>query len=683
MNGIKKYYRVYTKLMLCVVFFFCFFNLFSQDYQSAGVIFRDRDIAVSIEFKIARNLCDPTSSRKSKWRYVIAGKSNMGSKYLVWQMDYLTCDQRVIRVTNSFDLSDFEKLKISGDSATIESSDFDFSGIKVVRGPYNARLSVSASRTLPEEIHYTLAEPKYIQGDSIAATGQKVTLKIIGTDMRLSPDSKWVWYKNSCGSNKVGEGEEIDLFPKENSTYSVRAENRLNQSKCVSISIRIDNDSYGADGIKGGPSICKGGSAKLEVVGGRLGLDAQWTWFKDSCKSVVIGTGSSLIVTPEKQTIYYVSAIGKTNATECKSVTLSIDSNYSSPSSVISTKTVICEGETLGLHVQNGQISKSARWVWYTNKGISGYGESLLVTPTLTTVYKVRGEGVCGSTEYVSQEIQVLSKSARPYLIETDPGVVVKNATVILRAQGTELTNGTEWVWYKNKADDKEIGRGRSIIYSFRKPTNIIIRAENSCYKSEYIQKNITIKSKVRQSFYFINLGVVSSDLANTESILSNVDITLGFKKQKGVYIRGKFNLEGSNNTSYNTSDDKLSNYFIRDAYYKYNGKDKVSRFSLTGGLLLGSHTLMVYLGGGYGEKNLFWGIDEYSIQGTGYLRTGWAKNVDRSVSGPELEAGFLLCLGPVNLMGGINNIFQTKSGQINPAYKNYIDAHIGIGLNF
>ncbi len=91
----------------------------------------------------------------------------------------------------------------------------------------------------------------------------------------------------------------------------------------------------------------------------------------------------------------------------------------------------------------------------------------------------------------------------------------------------------------------------------------------------------------------------------------------------------------------------------------------------------------MVYVGGGYGQKNLYWGIDEMSLTGTGFVRTGWAKNVSRTIVGPEAEAGVLIRISFINIMAGASGIFQTNSTGASAAYKNYIDGHVGIGINF
>jgi hypothetical protein len=72
-------------------------------------------------------------------------------------------------------------------------------------------------------------------------------------------------------------------------------------------------------------NICPGIAVTLTQVGGTLGLNAAWKWYSGSCGSTVIGTGSSIIVTPSITTTYYVLAEGECNTTICTPVTVTIN----------------------------------------------------------------------------------------------------------------------------------------------------------------------------------------------------------------------------------------------------------------------------------------------------------------------------------------------------------------------
>ncbi len=74
-------------------------------------------------------------------------------------------------------------------------------------------------------------------------------------------------------------------------------------------------------------NICPGISVNLGVVGGNLGTNASWKWYTGSCGGALVGTGSSIAVTPGATTIYYVLAQGDCNTTTCQTVTVTVNCN--------------------------------------------------------------------------------------------------------------------------------------------------------------------------------------------------------------------------------------------------------------------------------------------------------------------------------------------------------------------
>ena len=74
-------------------------------------------------------------------------------------------------------------------------------------------------------------------------------------------------------------------------------------------------------------SICPGISVNLGITGGSLGTNASWKWYSGSCSGTLVGTGSTISVTPLVTTTYYVLAQGDCNTTTCVSVTVTIACN--------------------------------------------------------------------------------------------------------------------------------------------------------------------------------------------------------------------------------------------------------------------------------------------------------------------------------------------------------------------
>ncbi len=72
-------------------------------------------------------------------------------------------------------------------------------------------------------------------------------------------------------------------------------------------------------------NFCPGETVNLRVNGGTLGSGANWRWYSGSCGGTLIGTGTTISVTPMVTTTYYVRAEGDCNTTACVPVTVTIN----------------------------------------------------------------------------------------------------------------------------------------------------------------------------------------------------------------------------------------------------------------------------------------------------------------------------------------------------------------------
>lgn len=71
-------------------------------------------------------------------------------------------------------------------------------------------------------------------------------------------------------------------------------------------------------------NICPGIPVNLTVIGGTLGTNASWKWYTGSCGTTLVGTGTTISVTPAATTTYFVRAEGDCNNTACVAVTVNI-----------------------------------------------------------------------------------------------------------------------------------------------------------------------------------------------------------------------------------------------------------------------------------------------------------------------------------------------------------------------
>ena len=84
-------------------------------------------------------------------------------------------------------------------------------------------------------------------------------------------------------------------------------------------------ESTAATSISGTTPICNGSSSSLSINGGSLGTAASWKWYSASCGGTLVGTGSSIVVSPTTTTTYYVRAEGTCNTTACVSFTVTVN----------------------------------------------------------------------------------------------------------------------------------------------------------------------------------------------------------------------------------------------------------------------------------------------------------------------------------------------------------------------
>ena len=152
----------------------------------------------------------------------------------------------------------------------------------------------------------------------------------------------------------------------------------------------------------------------LGVNGGTLGTSADWYWYDGGCGGTSIGNGMAITVSPVLTTTYYVRAEGICNTTPCLNVTVTVNDSSIIANSATATPGTICESLSTMLGVSGGTLGTSAGWYWYNgNCGGSsiGNGTSITVSPTITTDYYVRAEGVCNTTPCINVMVTVQDSS--------------------------------------------------------------------------------------------------------------------------------------------------------------------------------------------------------------------------------------------------------------------------------
>jgi hypothetical protein len=109
-------------------------------------------------------------------------------------------------------------------------------------------------------------------------------------------------------------------------------------------------------------------------------------------------------------------------------------------------KTSICAGEGVVISITNGDLKQNSDWVWYAGADINACGlgteinagvTSIIVTPTTTTFYSVRGEGGCAPTDGACEGIRITVKPQPVVTASTSNQNICEGASLILKATGT------------------------------------------------------------------------------------------------------------------------------------------------------------------------------------------------------------------------------------------------------
>lgn len=148
--------------------------------------------------------------------------------------------------------------------------------------------------------------------------------------------------------------------------------------------------------------------------------------------------------------------------------------------------------------------------------------------------------------------------------------------------------------------------------------------------------------------------------------------LTIGSCKRVGWYL----NIASS--TTFNVESNlecDLNGYVQRgfeQVYPFYNGKTQVVRYSGMFGIIGRlSNWLYLYMGGGYGVRELYWGTNDGQ----------WIKNLGQSYSGPNADGGIILNIGKLALQAGVSGIYSFSPVEGQKEY--YLEPKFGIGISF
>jgi len=204
-------------------------------------------------------------------------------------------------------------------------------------------------------------------------------------------------------------------------------------------------------------------------------------------------------------------------------VNVTVNSTSLVPTTISASPAVLCSGNPSTLGFTGGSLGTSASWHWYSGScggTVEGVGNSLVVSPSVTTSYYIRAEGMCNTTSCLTINITV-------YAVPTDPTSVTATPDTIYTTGGStnlqltgSLISGASWNWYENGCGTgSAVGVGASVTVTPAGTTTYYVRGENGiCYSN-----CLTITVYVPGS-----LAAPTSVTANPNPVCSGQSSTLG-----------------------------------------------------------------------------------------------------------------------------------------------------------
>lgn len=528
---------------------------------------------------------------------------------------------------------------------------------------------------LPAPGKFSVTVPPQLYSDQSAI----LNINQVGTDK----NTVWTWIidgrrvitkeKNITIKNPV-PGMQICVYPELNKRGGEILKQCLNLNNVVVKTILPNN-------IIGNKSRCRGDLVKqvYRLNGAVLGSTSKFWNLYDENKLVRSFKSDTILLAPEVTTKYRISAENQPG--QFYEFTIEVTSPPDSPVSVTGPE-IVCSGESFTLQIP-GAKPPLVQWNWYKKDRKTGLrkfiGEGATITDQIQSdaIYEIEAElNGCISKNKISKLVNIYTLPNQ--LIRISEILSANGGRVDLKVSNPEQF-GIKYQW-----SDDEFGtvlrEGPELDgYFLKKGFNkISVRAINNCGAVSASSIYTTVRKQ--NGFAFFNVGLSSNDFKSPDNFL----LTLGIKS---FYLRAKFNPiylyePDKYSTTFSSTKLEISNAGrvvnfpnSTGSYYTVNGEKYSFRQGVSMGTMIGNSKTRAYIGGGYGERVMLWGLSTFQYSG-GVGSQYWSKNIDQSYKGIEAELGVFLKMQNFNIMAGGNVI-------IDPLIKSpYIEVHLGFGLS-
>lgn len=297
----------------------------------------------------------------------------------------------------------------------------------------------------------------YASSTSISCQGEYVDLFVMGG--YLGTGGIWRWYEGVCGSNPVGNGDSIRVFPDSTTTYFLRGEALCDSTPCLSITIQVaGSPSTLPTAIVASPltASCPGQAITMSVGGGNLGINAEWKWYEGTCGGMAIGTGDSLVVYPNVATSYFVRAESPCDTSSCVNLLVAVNTL---PMPVISGPAMPCQN-AYGVEYCISPTGNQINWSVANGSILSGQGTNCIQvqwTGVGNSGTVVVSENVWGEPNCVGEDTMEIALVGGP--APNPVNLLIKDSDTASKILLCPQCNFTYYEWgYENKVNPIEVG---------------------------------------------------------------------------------------------------------------------------------------------------------------------------------------------------------------------------------
>ncbi|MBT6440741.1 MAG: hypothetical protein HOK72_13620, partial [Flavobacteriales bacterium] len=230
------------------------------------------------------------------------------------------------------------------------------------------------------------------------------------------------------------------------------------------------NGGTDAGSINGGQTVCSGDNPTLlgSVAGGTPSIYPLWytyQWQEDvGCTGTFTDIPSATSATYDppigiSQTTCFQREVRSANCVDMisNSVTVTVNSASTDPSSLTGTPLILCGAGTVDLTINGGTLGTGATWEWYDGDP-NGAGIFIFSTGTTSSItgqaitastnYFVRAEGACGNSNTVNVNVVVNTPNLDPTSVTSSSLSTCAGTAIDLTVNGGGLGSSALWTWY-------------------------------------------------------------------------------------------------------------------------------------------------------------------------------------------------------------------------------------------